>query len=276
MRKPDKAALRKNFLPDKHITEADVTNFQYVLDGGALLHRVHWGKGMLFEKVAEAYISYVRRHYGRATIVKIVFDGYDDPMSINATEHLRRSSKGSSQNIIVKPENEVPYAKERFLSNNHNKSQLIGLLKNAFVADGHTVTVCKGDADAIIVKEALDSVANGNVVVVADDTDVAVMLLYHWKENQSDIFLLQETLGKCWSINDTSKRIEDIKEHLLFIHAWSGCDSTSSVFGKGKPSFLNLVRKSELLQCASRTMTDTGFIKKKASESKLPNNKSSL
>ena len=56
---------------------------------------------MLFEKVAEAYVSYVRRHYGRA---KIVFDGYEDPMSIKANEHFRRSSKGSSQNITVKSE----------------------------------------------------------------------------------------------------------------------------------------------------------------------------
>ena len=53
-------------------------------------------------------------------------------MSIKANEHFRRSSKGSSQNITVKSENEVPYAKEHFLSNNHNKSQLIGLLENAF------------------------------------------------------------------------------------------------------------------------------------------------
>ena len=129
MRKPDKAALRKSLLPDEDVTTVDVSEFQYVLDGGALLHRVHWEKGMLFEKVAEAYVSYVRRHYGRA---KIVFDGYEDPMSIKANEHFRRSSKGSSQNITVKSENEVPYAKEHFLSNNHNKSQLIGLLENAF------------------------------------------------------------------------------------------------------------------------------------------------
>ena len=105
-------------------------------------------------------------------------------------------------------------------------------------------------------KQALDSVAAGNVVVVADDTDVAMMLLYHWKENQFDIFLLQQSVNKCWSIKNASKRIEDVKEHLLFVHAWSGCDSTSTIFGKGKPSFLNLVRKSEMIQSASRTMTD--------------------
>jgi len=240
LRKPDKAALRKRLLPDNDVTTIDVSQFQHVLDGGALLHRVHWVKGMQFAKVAEAYVSYVRRHYGQA---KIVFDGYEDQMSIKANEHLRRSSKGSSQNVTVNSENEVPYAKERFLSNNHNKSQFIGLLQSAFLADGQIVKVCKGDADAIIVRQALNSAESGNVVVVADDTDVAVMLLYHWKETQFDIFL--QSQSKCWSINEASSSIKDIKEHLLFIHAWSGYDSTSTIFGKGKSSFLNLVQKSD-------------------------------
>ena len=131
---------------------------------------------------------------------------------------------------------------------------MIGL-ENTFRADGQTVKVCKDDADAITVKQALDSVAAGNVVVVAGDTDVAVMLLYHWKENQFHVFLLQQSANKCWSIKNASKRI-DVKEHLLFVHTWSGCDSTSTIFGKGKPSFLNLLRKSEMIQSTSRTMTD--------------------
>ena len=256
MRKLDKAALRRSLLPDKDVTTVDVSKVQYVLDGGALLHKVPWSKGMVFNKVTEAYVSYVRRHYGRA---KLVFDGYEDPMSIKGNEHIRRSSKGSSRDIQVIPDNEVPYSKQRFLSNNHNKSQLISLLKNAFQTDGQTVKVCRGDADAMIVKEALDSGTGANVVVVADDTDVAIMLLYHWKdtkEHQFDIFLLQQSIGKYWSIKHASMKVEDVKEHLLFVHAWSGCDSTSAIFGKGKPSFLNLVRKSKKIQAASRKMTD--------------------
>ena len=48
----------------------------------------------------------------------------------------------------------------------------------------------------------------------------------------------------------------DLKKHLLFIHAWSGCDSTSAILGKGKPSFLKLVKKSTVVQSASDTMSD--------------------
>ncbi|KAG1652404.1 DNA replication complex GINS protein SLD5 [Nymphon striatum] len=86
---------------------------KYVLDGGALLHRVHWVKGMKFNEVAKAYVNYIRRNYGSAFIV---FDGYDSPESIKSNEHLRRAgSKGSTPNIIITEDNEVPYTKERFL-----------------------------------------------------------------------------------------------------------------------------------------------------------------
>jgi len=47
---------------------------KYVLDGGALVHRVVWPQETTFKEVCEMYSSYVLRKYGRATIV---FDGYD-------------------------------------------------------------------------------------------------------------------------------------------------------------------------------------------------------
>ena len=44
-----------------------------VLDGGALLHRVKWGK-MSYQQIAEQYVSYVREKYGQSCVV---FDGYE-------------------------------------------------------------------------------------------------------------------------------------------------------------------------------------------------------
>ena len=52
---------------------------KYVLDGGALLHRVHWVKGMKFAEIAEVYINYVRHNYGSAIVI---FDGYHSATSI--------------------------------------------------------------------------------------------------------------------------------------------------------------------------------------------------
>ncbi|KAG1652579.1 Mitochondrial proton/calcium exchanger protein [Nymphon striatum] len=116
--------------------------------------------------------------------------------------------------------------------------------------------ICRGDADTKIVSTALEVANDSTTIVVADDTDVAVMLLYHWNENISDVFFLQERGKKCWSIRKAQLEVLDFKEHLLFIHAWSGCDSTSAIFGKGKSSFLNLVKKSKIIQLVSETICD--------------------
>ncbi|KAG1670492.1 Sulfotransferase family cytosolic 2B member 1 [Nymphon striatum] len=257
MRKPDKASLRKVLLTEEIQCSAnevmEITG-KYVLDGGALLHRVHWVKGIKFNEVAKAYVNYIRRNYGSAFIV---FDGYDSPESIKSNEHLRRAgSKGSTPNIIITEDNEVPYTKERFLSNSHNKTQLISFLADHLTLDGQAVHICRGDADTKIVSTALEVANDSTTIVVADDTDVAVMLLYHWNENISDVFFLQERGKKCWSIRKAQLEVLDFKEHLLFIHAWSGCDSTSAIFGKGKSSFLNLVKKSKIIQLVSETICD--------------------
>ncbi|KAG1681897.1 Neuroendocrine convertase 1 [Nymphon striatum] len=192
MRKPDKASLRKVLLTEEIQCSAnevmEITG-KYVLDGGALLHRVHWVKGIKFNEVAKAYVNYIRRNYGSAFIV---FDGYDSPESIKSNEHLRRAgSKGSTPNIIITEDNEVPYTKERFLSNSHNKTQLISFLADHLTLDGQAVHICRGDADTKIVSTALEVANDSTTIVVADDTDVAVMLLYHWNENISDVFFFK-------------------------------------------------------------------------------------
>ena len=76
-----------------------------------------------------------------------------------------------------------------------------------------------------IVSTALYASKEKTVTVVAYDTDFAVMLIYHWNEELSDIYLYAERGDKCWSIREALKSLLLIKQHILFIHAWSGCDS---------------------------------------------------
>ena len=47
-----------------------------------------------------------------------------------------------------------------------------------------------------------------------------------------------------------------LKDMGSIVHAWSGCNSTSVILGKEKPSFLNLVRMSPDIQFASEIMSD--------------------
>ena len=47
-----------------------------------------------------------------------------------------------------------------------------------------------------------------------------------------------------------------MKDHILFVHGMTGCDTTSAPYGKGKKSFLNQILKSKMLQFLSMTMQD--------------------
>jgi hypothetical protein len=55
---------------------------KFVLDGGALFHRVLWKKGETFEQIFIKYSSYLSINYPEATVV---FDGYEEPQKTQHT-----------------------------------------------------------------------------------------------------------------------------------------------------------------------------------------------
>ena len=60
-----------------------------------------------------------------------------------------------------------------------------------------------------------------------------------------------EKSGKIWSIVSSAKQIGEVKNLLLVIYAWSGCDATSAIFGTGKnfqKTFLKKTEKSKEIQ----------------------------
>ena len=47
-----------------------------------------------------------------------------------------------------------------------------------------------------------------------------------------------------------------ITSHLLFLHAWSGCDTTSSTFDHAKTSLLKRIKESKEVQQISSLMSE--------------------
>lgn len=83
----------------------------------------------------------------------------------------------------------------------------------------------------------LQKAKESTVQVFADDTDIVVLLMHHWKSEMFDIVFSSERSGKSWSIKNSCGDLpSDFSKILPFIHAFSGCDTTSAVFGLGKPS----------------------------------------
>ena len=71
------------------------------------------------------------------------------------------------------------------------------------------------------------------------------MLVDHWQDSMTDVYFLQERWSKAWSVEVVSSRNKGIKEHLLFLHSRSGCDTTSAAYGKGKTKLVQALIKSD-------------------------------
>ena len=86
--------------------------------------------------------------------------------------------------------------------------------------------------------------------------------MYHWCQNMSDVYFHSEAKRskkglKLWIIKDLINKAGRIKTlHILFIHAWSGFDTTSTTYGHGKTTALKKIMESAEVQQISSLMYD--------------------
>ena len=219
-----------------------------IVDGGALLQRLPWRRGYLFETIYQMYVDYVMRKYSRTTDV---FDGYVDGPSIKDVTHKRRSGNRSGPTGHFHGQTILCSKKEDFLRNKDNKQRFINMLGSKLEIAGCTVLYAKGDADTMIVKAAVECSLQINKIVVGDDTDLLVLLCYHCEFSSQDVFFQPEpktntAKHRVWDLRK-AKTVLGVKviQVILFVHAIPGCDTTSRLHGLGKASALKMVTKNE-------------------------------
>ena len=88
MRKTQLSQLDKIITCDVQPAECNART-KYVIDGGALLHKVKWAK-KTYHNVIMQYMEYIHCKYGHQCC--IVFDGYEGP-STKSHDHIRRVRK---------------------------------------------------------------------------------------------------------------------------------------------------------------------------------------
>jgi hypothetical protein len=219
---------------------------QYVLDGGALLHKIPWTKGASWDEILRTYTNYVTRRYGKAIIV---FDGYSDSPSTKDCTHTRRS--GGCVGVAVHFDDimALQTKKGEFLSNTQNKQRFIHMLGNRLETAGCDVHHAKGDADLLVVETAVACAEQINTVVIADDTDVLILLIHHAAHTKHNIWF-QPNLKKeskkaqwCWNIAAARRHLgSTVCSSILFSHAILGCDTTSRLYGIGKNKAVDKVK----------------------------------
>ena len=132
--------------------------------------------------------------------------------------------------------------REKFLANSLNKQKFIRLVGNKLEKKGCTVIHSRDGADLNIAMYATSYSAHKNVTVIAEDTDILILLLsLATDDSEFNLDMKSDRLQKTkeeqyfHDIKFYRKILgEDIVKGLLFLHAFSGCDTTSSFYGIGK------------------------------------------
>ena len=159
------------------------------------------------------FSHYVKFKYG---LCCVVFDGYDEKPSIKNHEHQRRLRKASSY-VKVDLHNQISCSQKAFLKNSKNKGKFIELLSNHLANDRHYIRNSKGDGDTLIVSTRIQYTKkqDNEVLVVAIDADILVLLIYHWQKSMK-LFMHSEVAEKNGCVKQIWK-IEDVTYKSLFI-----------------------------------------------------------
>ena len=85
--------------------------------------------------------------------------------------------------------------------------------------------------------------------MVADDADVFALLLHFvfTGDIKGTVIMEPTSIDKhVIDINATVEKHADIAPHILAAHALSGCDTVSALYGIGKPTVINALRKGNI------------------------------
>ena len=243
-----------------------------VLDGSAVLWVVHWpSKGTIADYVNN-FKKYLSKKLREADVY-LVFDRYHD----YSTKSVTRYDRACEASRVYQLNEATPLPPQKaILTVSVNKKQLMSIICQNIIKDTsfhteQTMTnklvitgsekspkeICQGivltrqdiatsheEADNIIVQQAIMCARTQRedaVAVIADDTDVFILLLYHYLCEHLSCEMFMSSPIQQRSVIDIKATVQ---AHITIIpglpaaHALSGCDTVPTLFGIGKGTVL--------------------------------------
>ena len=221
---------------------------RYILNGGALLFKVFWRKGVSYNDICTLYINYVIKYYGGGTIV--VFDGYGNGPSTKDITHIRRCKGKVGRPVHFLEQTVLNMTNDEFLVNLDNRQRFLEMLTSKMNSSNLYAIQSSGDADALIVNSATEAAKLKSTVVVGKDTDLLMLLIHGVQLSDHSVFFTSDEKSniarKLWDVKNAKEVLgEEICNAILPIHALLGCGTTSRLFSIGKQVALQKFRKME-------------------------------
>ena len=241
------------------------------LDGCAVLWVVPWPTGGTVQEFLNNFRCHIQ-NYMECGDVYLVFDRYMEGSTKESTRNER--DQGASRVYSLRPATRIPPQKV-ILTVSRNKKQLIDLIsndlisyknefKNKLVITGNDpvpiqieqgivsrredMAIIHEEADTMLIQQVA-SVSVANVLVIADDTDIFV-LLCHFVFNRyitGHVMMTSPIRERTViDINASVDKNRTIMDNLLAAHGLTGCDTVAMYHGIGKGVTLKVLRTSNL------------------------------
>ena len=238
----------------KNALQVDVSNRHIhteatVIDGNAILWTCNWTSKRVVEDLAGVYLNYQLKHLADNDTF-LVFDRYHNYSIKGVTRAKRTKNIALKHTLALKtrlPEIEIAFLAEYITSKVAGKK----ICKRLFVTplkkhqlwfgmeltQENEMRTSHEEADLIIVKQCYGAVTTGytTLKVISDDTDVFALLVFFYSQQC------------CTHGSLTVVDIGAAVEMLLPMHALTGCDSASRLFGIGKNKAINTCIKKSLI-----------------------------
>ena len=245
----------------------------HIIDGAYLVHFNVPKQDATFLSYAQQLHNYVKMWHTLVLRVDIVFDVYKDDSLKAATREKR--GKGIRRRVVG--ENKVPGNWTQFLRDERNKEELFSFLANylttqeyqsrntLYVTDGDKVLSNKPnvsmsscnheEADTRLILHLQEILSQGfvNISVMSVDTDVFIIILAMFHKLQAsyvftDINFDRRHLkdAKSVGIKAVAERLgQTLCQAIPFLHALTGCDTTSAFKGIGKKKGYEILKTYE-------------------------------
>ncbi|XP_067931036.1 uncharacterized protein [Watersipora subatra] len=248
--------------------------------------------GELSTKVLHVINSYSKMY--KAKRVDFVGDNYPR-VSIKGFERSRRTHGRLQITHIYKADQNIPKQWSKFLAVGQNKEALLEFLvqswKSANLKEDLELYATSGatcvryvftnndasppvsevpelhsdheEADTRLLLHATHARAYGTVLIKSPDTDVAILCLSHFPKMNCERLIFATGVGSKLRLLDIGimhiKLGSDLCAALPQIHALTGCDSTSALFGKGKKKCYSIFKNNPPYVEAIKTSVGQSF-----------------
>ena len=117
------------------------------------------------------------------------------------------------------------------------------------------------DADYIIVIKAVESAESIDTVLIVEDADLLVLLLYHANHENKEIYFMPEPRKnsklRVWNIKEAKEKLGTYMcKHILFLHAFLESDTTSCIYGSGKAALKTLKQSAMVFDTVESSAVD--------------------